>query len=199
MRKILIATLALLSGCINFAPAPSHVVVEDMPESRRIAKQANASAIACMKAGELENALVYIKAALESDEKYGPAYNTLGIYYLSKSPQELANAAKSFHTASSLMEDKTVPLYHLGNTWELKGAWEKAIAEYDKVLARKSDHHPSYSCKARARIKLKKYDTYTLEMLKRIQISDPRKDWQNWAKIEAINLKAKLQTQSNEF
>ena len=200
MKKILLAIiLASITGCLPVTTAPNHVVVDGVPESRRLAKEFNQGAIDCIKAGELDNAREFLSSAIESDDKFGPAYNTLGIYHLSTSPRNLEKAAQAFHTASSLMEDNSAPLFHLGNTWEFKGAWKKAIAEYDKVLMRKPDHYPSYSCKARALVKLGTCSQTMVQMLKRVIKIDPRKSWQQWAELELIRIKAKIQSKRAEL
>lgn len=129
-----------------------------------------------------------VRAALAADLYHGPSHNNLGTLLLARG--ELYEAAQEFEWARKLMPGHPSPRVNLAMTLERAGKVDDALKEYDAALAVYDHYLPAIEGKARLQILSGTTDETTLALLDAIALrADP--SWKNWARLQAIKLRAK--------
>ncbi len=114
---------ALIAGAMIFTGCQSHeepLLINCCPaipradRNTQAARQLNGESLALMEAGELDQAELSLKAAIDADPRFGPARNNLGMVYYRQRRYYLA--AQQFRCAAETMPTRTQPKQNLAMT-----------------------------------------------------------------------------------
>jgi len=182
---LLIATLLLL-GCNDPASKPAI----DLDEKYRTintsplrdtdaARRENTIGLEHMDKGELYQAELAFKRAIESDVKFGPAHNNLGkLYFLKRS---FYLAAHEFDDAIKLMPNHAGPHNNLGLTLLEANKLDDAIESLRKATSL-DPHTIDYQANlARAVVQRGDRSEEVITLLRAIAARDERVQWRAWA------------------
>lgn len=183
---ILLVVSALLSGCSD----PSSNPAIDLDEKYRTintsplrnteaARRDNTLGLEHMDKGELYQAEMAFKRAIESDVSFGPAHNNLGkIYFLKRS---FYLAAHEFDDAIKLMPSHAGPHNNLGLTLIEANKLDDAIESLRKATSL-DPHTIDYQANlARALIQRGDRSEEVITLLRAIATRDERVQWRVWA------------------
>lgn len=104
--------------------------------------------------GRLEDAIAECKKAIKVDPDFGNPYNDIGAYFLQMGKLDAAIAWLEKAKRAKRYENPEFPYCNLGKVYELKGLWPRAIREYKKALAIRSDYLPARIALARLEARL---------------------------------------------
>ncbi len=96
------------------------------------ARNLNSQALDLMEAGELDQAELSLKAAIDADPRFGPARNNLGMVYYRQERYYLA--AQQFSCAAEAMPTRTQPRLNLAMTLEKITQLDKSAPDNEKIL-----------------------------------------------------------------
>lgn len=149
MKKVLLISLvATLAGCANLpggAPAtssPSGTQQSETEASSR-AKAFTDLAGAYFSRGQMKIALDEVRKAIQADNRYGPAYNVLGLIYMELAEDKLAE--ENFRKSIEL--DRADSEAHNNYGWFLctRSRYEEGLAQFTEALRNPLYAHPEQS------------------------------------------------------
>lgn len=138
MKKVLLLSLiALLGGCANppggssTTSSPSGKQQSETNAGSR-AKAFTDLAGAYFSRGQMKIALDEVRKAIQADNRYGPAYNVLGLIYMELAEDKLAE--ENFRKAIEL--DRADSEAHNNYGWFLctRGRYEEGLAQFTEAL-----------------------------------------------------------------
>lgn len=149
MKKILLLSLmASLAGCANPpggdpASTSSSGTPQAETESSSRAKAFTDLAGAYFSRGQMKIALDEVRKAIHADNRYGPAYNVLGLIYMELAEDKLAE--ENFRKSIDL--DRADSEAHNNYGWFLctRGRYDEGLAQFTEALRNPLYAHPEQS------------------------------------------------------
>jgi Flp pilus assembly protein TadD len=193
IRCYLIVLVLALAGCFGGCASGGkqyqsgyETLGKDPRRDTEKAKHENQQAVKLIDDGNYGDAEKALRSALTYDVMYGPAHNNLGkVYYQQK---KFYLAAWEFQYAIRVMPTQAEPQNNLGLVYEAASKLEDAMGCYAKAHDLASGEVQYIGNLARVRIKLRKRDAATRDLLTQIIMRDSREDWIAWAKKELATL-----------
>lgn len=155
-------------------------VAHNPTQDSDLARIETQKARALIEAGNLAEAHIVLKKAMNADVMYGPAHNNLGYLYYKQN--KLYLAAWEFQYAAKLMKHHPEPRNNLGLVFEGVDRLDEAIDWYDQALKLQPDNPQFIGNAARARVKRGDSDDATRSLLEQVVMKDQRESWRDWAR-----------------
>jgi Flp pilus assembly protein TadD len=137
-------------------------------------------AYALIQAEKFKEAQPVLLRAIDADPSYGPAHNDLGLVRYHQG--RLYDAAWEFERASRLMPRSPEPRNNLGLIHESAGKLTDAEIAYSQAYELAPDNVEYVGNLARVKIRRGERDQQTRHLLEQLVLSDPRPQWNQWAR-----------------
>lgn len=121
---------AIVLGCSLVGPLPASARGLTAPTPRAI--EHNNRGAKLLNEGQLEQAELELKTAIELSPEYAEAYNNLGIVY--KQRNDLDRALQHFQKAAGLNPDYASAYNHIASVHIARGEYDQAIQAADRAI-----------------------------------------------------------------
>lgn len=140
---------------------------------------ANDKGLAHLDAGEVGQAELAFKKALDNDDSFGPAHNHLGKVYFLKGNYYLA--AHEFDKAIQLMPRQAAPHNNLGLTLLQGDKLDEAVEAFRAATTLDPGRIEYQANLARALVQRGEESEEVITLLRSVAENDQRVDWRVWA------------------
>lgn len=180
-EAILILLSSVVFGCENlkWIAASPYATPSESARDPHKSQELTMQAVELIDDGELDQAEMLLRQALEADLYHGPAHNNLGVVYLKC--HRYYEAANEFEWARKLMPGHPDPRMNLALTLEHVGRIDEALATYETALEVYPNHIGTLQAICRCQLRHSRQDEHTTERLREIAFRGESSSWRDWA------------------
>jgi hypothetical protein len=180
-RPLHVAILISLSMTCGCAALKDREQIIRVSTSRNSAEAARLTlvGIKALDNGEVDRAGDRFLSALQADDTYGPAHNSLGLMHFEDG--DLFQAVLEFERAMELMPQDPDVYYNLGLTLETAGKVFEAMDLYLQAMEMDPTNPLYLGNLVRLRIRLGEDDPSLITQLQDLILIETRPDWRRWA------------------
>ncbi len=173
------AWLPLVAACQSLQPTSAPAVASRDSVRADLLNQQGLSLLEENRLADAENAL---RAAIEADSFFGPAFCNLGVCLLKQ--EKYYDAAWNLRHAAQLMPRASAPRMNLGLLYGAVGRYGPAEAELTEALARDPGDVVIVGQLARIHIQQDKRTSQTVAWLEQVAAEHDEPAWREWARFE---------------
>ena len=178
LHVALLIWLSMTCGCAALKDREQIIRVSTSRNSAEAARLTLVG-IKALDNGEVDRAGDKFLSAIEADDTYGPAHNSLGLMHFEDG--DLFQAVLEFERAMELMPQDPDVYYNLGLTLETAGKVFEAMDLYLQATEMDPTNPLYLGNLVRLRIRLGEDDPSLITQLQDLILIETRPDWRRWA------------------